>query len=261
MRTWWNKNYCCGLKRVRGNRKTTWFTALYRYFPMIKSLLPKNPLKLFAIIVRVCVFWLFVFYKYSNNLTFSDIGNWLLQLFQWTSYGPLLFMSFYTVRTLILFPAGITTILGWVLFGPIWWCIYAFIWENASASIARLVGRYLRIGMGDIKGVMAMIKQYLHGNHFVSTLMLRLIPINFDMVNYACGIFWVKRRSYAIATAFGIIPGMVTYILVGATFYGVQSLDFSNIKLNTNYLLISLVLYVCSFTIAFIIKKKMKIND
>jgi len=68
--------------------------------------------------------------------------------------------------------------------------------------------------MDDLQGSMAIIKKYLHGNHFVSTLMLRLIPINFDMVNYACGIFGVKRRPYAIATAFGIIPGMVTYVLV-----------------------------------------------
>jgi uncharacterized membrane protein YdjX (TVP38/TMEM64 family) len=91
--------------------------------------------------------------------------------------------------------------------------------------------------------------------------MLRLIPINFDMVNYACGIFGVHWKPYAIATAFGIIPGMVTYVLVGATFYGLTSLDFANIKLNTQYLIISLVLYVTSFGLAFIVKKKMKIDE
>lgn len=228
---------------------------------MIKLLLPKNPLKNFAIIVRVCAFWLFFYYKIHNNLTFADIGNQLLQLLQWTMYGPVLFMSFYAVRTLILFPAGITTILGGVLFGPVRWCIYVFMGENVSASIAWWVWRYLRIGVDDVKGAMAKIKTYLQGNHFVSTLMLRLIPINFDMVNYACGIFWIKRRPYAIATAFGIIPGMVTYVLVWATFHGVNSLDFFKVKLNTNYLLISLVLYVASFAIAFFIKKRMKINE
>jgi uncharacterized membrane protein YdjX (TVP38/TMEM64 family) len=229
---------------------------------MIKKYLPKNPLKVFAICVRSLLFWLFFIYKYTHHLTFSDIGNTLLGFFQGNMRWPVLFMSFYAVRTLILFPAGITTIMGGVLFGPIRGCVFVFLWENASASIGRIVGRYFgkNIMPDDHKGIMKLIHSYLKWNDFISTLMLRLIPINFDMVNYACGIFWVKRKPYAIATAFGIIPGMVTYVLVGATFYGLTSLDFANIKLNTQYLLISLILYVVSFGLAFIVKKRMKMD-
>lgn len=230
---------------------------------MIKSYLPKNPLKIFAIMVRVCSFWLFFLYSYKNNLSASDVGNQLLYLFQSTTYGPLLFMLFYAIRTLILFPAGITTILWWVLFGPLWWCVFVFFGENASASIARWVGRKLWLGIlpSEQNWVMSTIKKYLKGSGFMSTLMLRLIPINFDMVNYACGIFGVKWKPYALATAFGIIPGMVTYVLLGATFYGVRSLDFSSIKLNNEYLLISAVLYVVSFGMAFIVKRYMKYEE
>ncbi|MBP7007959.1 VTT domain-containing protein [Patescibacteria group bacterium] len=58
------------------------------------------------------------------------------------------------------------------------------------------------------------IQTYLQGNDFMATLTLRLIPINFDMINYVCGIYGVKRKPYALATAIGIIPGMITYVLI-----------------------------------------------
>lgn len=223
------------------------------------SRIKKNPLKLFAIFIWLCWFWLFFYFKISNNLTFSDIGNQLLNLLQSTKYGPLLFMSFYAVRTLILFPAGIMTILGGILFGPIWWCIFVFFGENASASIARWVGKKLGISTnpGEQKWIMSQIQSYIRGNDFMSTLMLRLIPFDFDLVSYVCGIYKFKWTHYALWTALGIIPGMVTYVLFGATFYGVRSFDFSDVKLNHEYLLISAVLYVVSFAIAFILKKKL----
>lgn len=221
--------------------------------------LKKNAFKLWTIFFWwMLVLW-FLYYQKITQMSFSDMGSWLLSFFQQNPRGPFLFMGFYAFRTLILFPAGITTIMWWVLFWPIG-CIYVFLWENVSASIAWFIGKYLWVSTTPVKqkGIVATIKKYLKGNHFLSVLMLRLIPINFDMVNYVCGILGIRWKPYAAATAFGIIPGMVTYTLIWATFYGVKSLDFNSISLNTNYLIISIILYVVSFGLAFLVKKYMK---
>lgn len=216
--------------------------------------------KIAAILFWSLLLWLFFIYQHNTGSSFAQLGSDMLGFFATNMRGPALFMSFYAFRTLILFPAGITTIMGGILFGPVWWCVYVYLGENISASIARAVWKYLGNSSlpGKTKGLMNSIKKYLKGNDFISTLMLRLIPVNFDMVNYACGIFGVKRKPYALATAFGIIPGMVTYVLVGATFHWVRSFDFSNIKLNNHYLLISWALYLISFALAFLVKKQMK---
>lgn len=108
------------------------------------------------------------------------------------------------------------------------------------------------------------IQHYLHGNDFLAVLTLRLIPINFDMINYVCGLLGVKRKPYASATALGIIPGMITYVLIGATFHDTLRrghVDFDHIVINTNYLLLSGILYTISFTLAYLLKRKKSNKD
>gem|GEM_PF-3342239 len=71
-------------------------------------------------------------------------------------------------------------------------------------------------------------------------VLIRLVPINFDLINFSLGIIGVKYVPYLIGTAIGIIPAMTAVVLAGASLQGNTTLNFDNFSLNTSYLLIAI---------------------
>lgn len=231
----------------------------YSFFHWCK----KHALKIGALLLRGALLGTVVWIKQSYHRTTNEMGQALLHFFATSKQWAIIFMCFYAIRSLIFFPAGISTIIGWILFGPVRWSVYTYIGENMSASLSWCIWRYFRSGDTHLvqqpsNKIVKQIQTYLQGNDFMATLTLRLIPINFDMINYVCGIYGVKRKPYALATAIGIIPGMITYVLIWATFHGSTSINFDQIHLNKQYLLLSVVLYAISFFGAALIKKYKK---
>ena len=46
---------------------------------------------------------------------------------------------------------------------------------------------------------------------------MRLIYLPFDAVNYGCGLTSVRHIDFFIGTFLGIIPGLVSFVLLGGT--------------------------------------------
>ena len=135
-------------------------------------------------------------------------------------WAPVVYIVFYVIRPIILFPAGLLSITGGLAFGPLFGTIYTVIggtlcavWEFlfARAFGREAVGRFL-------KGGIAKLDQGLEKHGLMTVLWVRLIPsVAYDIQNYSLGLTKVKLKDYFWATLFGIIPGSFAFVYLGSS--------------------------------------------
>ncbi|NIQ98016.1 MAG: TVP38/TMEM64 family protein, partial [Desulfuromonadales bacterium] len=102
--------------------------------------------------------------------------------------AALIYIILYTVRPLILFPASLLTIAAGLVFGPWLGIVFTVIGENASANVAFGVGRWF--GRDFVRSrenaLLRRWERQLRENGLVAVLVMRLIYLPFDAVNYGC---------------------------------------------------------------------------
>lgn len=135
----------------------------------------------------------------------------------------LIYVVFYILRPLILFPATILSILGGVIFGYFWGMALVLLGAMLSAVAEFLLSRYL-----GRKAVMKLLEDnsilYMdkavqkHG--FKTVFLIRLIPnVAYDIQNLSLGLSGVKFNDYFFATLLGIIPANIIYVYLGYSFF------------------------------------------
>ncbi len=135
-------------------------------------------------------------------------------------WAPLVYMTVYTIRPLLFFPASILSIAGGLVFGPLFGTIYTVIGASLGAilgfAISRLLGRDFVRPL--LKGRLKQCDAFAERQSFPVILFMRLVPIiPFDLVNYGAGICGVKTIGYIFATVVGIIPGTFAYVYLGSS--------------------------------------------
>ena len=219
----------------------------------------KKYLKLIGLVFWLSIIAGFFYYKISNDLTFLEIARSLGDL-EMTAWGPIAFIIIYAIRPLIFFPATLLTILAGVLFGPIFGVIYTIFGENLSANFAYWVGRFFG---GDVKlpeGIAKHLRSTAQENSFETVLIARFIYLPFDLTNFASGVLKVKWSSYFLATLIGIMPGLVTFVLIGASFENLTEFDPSMIEFKPVTFGISAILFVASLVLARYLKKRRNVS-
>ncbi|PLX98298.1 MAG: hypothetical protein C0623_13320 [Desulfuromonas sp.] len=168
-------------------------------------------------------------------------------------HAALIYVVFYTIRPLILFPAALLTIASGLVFGPFLGVIFTIIGENASANfaffLARWFGRYLVAARESESSLAARWDQRLRQNGLVTVLIMRLIYLPFDLVNFACGLTAMRQLDFAIGTFIGIIPALVSFVLFG----GVASAT-------NQHRILTLVLAILFFFLGLIVARLLKKN-
>lgn len=131
--------------------------------------------------------------------------------------AAMIYIVLYTVRPLILFPATVLTVASGLLFGPWLGILFTIIGENASANFAFAIARWL--GHGWIadreEGRLKRWDDKLRENAITTVLIMRLVYMPFDAVNYGCGLTSMRQRDFFIGTFLGILPALVTFVLLG----------------------------------------------
>ena len=129
----------------------------------------------------------------------------------------LLYIVIYTLRPIIFFPATLLTLASGLLFGPWLGILFTIIGENFSANLAFAISRYM--GRDFVKNKESAVVQKwdkkLQENGIVTVMIMRFLYLPFDGVNYGCGLTSMKQRDYAIGTFIGILPGLITFVLLG----------------------------------------------
>jgi uncharacterized membrane protein YdjX (TVP38/TMEM64 family) len=209
------------------------------------------------------LFWLVMvggYYAYArqNGLTVEEsvtnIANWVTG----SLFGPLLYMVLYAIRPLLFFPATILTLLGGFLFGPIG-ILYTIIGSNASAMVAFGVGWFFGqdlLRQEESAGVLQRYAQRMRDNSFETVLIMRLIFLPYDLVNYASGFLKINWLPFLVATAVGSIPGTISFVLLGASFGTLDELLAGEVALNPATAVASVLLIGVSLALSRYVKKR-----
>jgi len=128
-----------------------------------------------------------------------------------------IYIVLYALRPFLLFPATLLTVASGLLFGPWLGILFTIVGENASANVAFSVARWFGRDWVKRKGGVSLQKweKRLRDNGLVTVLILRLIMLPFDAVNYGCGLTAMRHRDYAIGTFIGILPALIAFVLLG----------------------------------------------
>jgi len=172
--------------------------------------------------ILAIIFLLLRFY----NIDFSGIT---IELFKekinsFGILGPVIYIVFYLIRPLILFPAGILSASAGVVWGPWKGLLIVLIAAYISATAEFMIARYFARDAVSrlIKGRMKGIDQAIEKRGFLTVLLIRLIPnVAWDIQNLGLGITKVKFRDYFFATLIGIIPGSFAFVYLGSSFISV----------------------------------------
>lgn len=138
-------------------------------------------------------------------------------------WGPVIYIVFYIVRPLILFPAAILSASA----GAIWGLkgfIYLQIAANLSAVGEFLIARYLARETIEkfLKDKIGKFDEAIEKRGFVTVLLIRLIPnLPWDVQNLGLGLTKVKFWDYFWATFIGIMPGSFALVYFGSSFISV----------------------------------------
>ena len=109
------------------------------------------------------------------------------------------------------------TVASGLVFGPWLGILFTIVGENASANFAFLIGRWLGHGwITDLEdGRLKNWDTKLQEPAITTVLIMRLVYMPFDAVNYGCGMTTKRQRDFFIGTFLGIEPALVTFVLLG----------------------------------------------
>lgn len=159
-------------------------------------------------------------YAYVNELTIEQAVQQLVDVLQ-SPIGPLIYILLYAVRPLLFFSAAVLTIMGGAIYGPLWGIIIVTIAGNISAIVAFLVGRFFGEGIikesEDADGLVQTYARRLRQNSFETVLIMRLIFLPYDLVNYLSGFLRIDLKAFVLATIIGNLPGTISFVLFGAS--------------------------------------------
>lgn len=181
-----------------------------------------------------------------------------------TPFGPLLYILIYTLRPLAFFSAIVVTLLGGAIWGPLWGTLYVVIGSNMSATLAYAFGRAFGQGMlpegqqGASGNAISRYAERLRANAFSTVLVMRLIYLPYDLVNYLAGFLRVPYRAYILASILGSLPGTLTFVLAGASLNidDIFAGRFAISAINPWTLLLSVVLFVAGLLISRLLQKR-----
>ncbi|MEK6221515.1 MAG: TVP38/TMEM64 family protein, partial [Chloroflexota bacterium] len=170
--------------------------------------------------ITAFIFWLtliggYQWYAFRNDLTPIQIIESLMGFITSSAWGPLIYILFYAIRPLILFPATIMTLAGGFLFGPISGVIYTILGSNISATVAYVIGQYFGQGLlmeDSTDNIMKRYAQRMRKNSFETVIIMRFIFLPYDLVNYLAGFLRINWLSFILATILGSIPGTIAFV-------------------------------------------------
>lgn len=142
-------------------------------------------------------------------------------ILEYGTLAPIIYMLTYAVAPALFLPGLPITIVGGILFGPIWGVVYSITGASAGACIAFLISRY--IGREWIQGKLrsskwrqldTMVEQ--HG--WKAVAFTRLIPLfPFNLLNYAFGLTKIKFAHYAVTSFICMLPACIAFIVFSSS--------------------------------------------
>ena len=175
---------------------------------------------------------------------------------QFGDYAPIIFLLLASILPILLFPPGIFSVIGGLLFGFTKGAILTIIAAIIYTNIMFLISRYFaRNKIENFLEKRLTLKQFnrifgLNDNKLATFLIIcRLIPIlPNSIVSYSYGLTRISFKHYFIANLIGLIPGRLIWLNFGSKLNNIWSLEF----------LMAAVLIVAFIGIGAIVAKNME---
>lgn len=153
---------------------------------------------------------------------------------QFGNYAPIIFLLLASILPIFLFPPGIFSVIGGLLFGFTKGAILTIIAAIIYTNIMFLLSRYFaRNKIENFLEKRLTLKQYnrifgLNDNKLATFLIIcRLIPIlPNSVVSYSYGLTRISFKHYFIANLIGLIPGRLIWLNFGSKLNNIWSLEF-----------------------------------
>ena len=181
-----------------------------------------------------------------------------MQIFieQFGDYAPIIFLLLASFLPILLFPPGIFSVIGGLLFGFKLGAFLTIIAAIIYTNIMFLISRYFaRNKIENFLEKRLTLKQFnrifgLKDNKLATFLIIcRLIPIlPNSIVSYSYGLTRISFKHYFIANLIGLIPGRLIWLNFGSKLNNIWSLEF----------LMAAVLIVAFIGIGAIVAKNME---
>ena len=140
------------------------------------------------------------------------------------SYGllaPILYMVIYTVAPALFLPGLPITVVGGILFGPLWGVVYTITSSTLGACVAFLISRYVARDWVESKLRSPRWRRLDEGverHGWKVVAFTRLIPLfPFNLLNYAFGLTKIKFLHYAVTTFFCMLPACIAFIVFSSS--------------------------------------------
>lgn len=144
-------------------------------------------------------------------------------------WGPFLYCLLFIARALTLAPATPFVLAAGLAWGPVLGMFWAWVGINLSGWAAYWVARAMgREWVAEHETPwMHKVEAKLVAAPMMTSLLLRLVLLPFDTVNYACGLVGIPFLPYIAGTALGVLPGVVTFALFGGAFHDPRAIALS----------------------------------
>lgn len=158
---------------------------------------------------------------YLGGLNPDQIQLWLRQSGIW---APIIFISIYTIATLLILPSTVLNLTSGAIFGPwlgtLWTSIAAIVAAVVAFAFTRTWGRQFVVEKLGSR-LQAVDAEMMAGGLFYM-FAIRLQPIlPYGLVNFAAGLTAISFRDYFIGTALGTVPGVLPFVMLGS--YGLRA--------------------------------------
>ncbi|MBF1209325.1 MAG: TVP38/TMEM64 family protein [Gemella morbillorum] len=153
---------------------------------------------------------------------------------QFGDYAPIIFLLLASILPILLFPPGIFSVIGGLLFGFKLGAVLTIIASIIYTNIMFLISRYFaRNKIENFLEKRLTLKQFnrifgLNDNKLATFLIIcRLIPIlPNSIVSYSYGLTRISFKHYFMANLIGLIPGRLIWLNFGSKLNNIWSLEF-----------------------------------
>jgi uncharacterized membrane protein YdjX (TVP38/TMEM64 family) len=231
-------------------------TSLYNLF------LYRHGLKLVGVVLWAILIGGYLYYLQVNQLTAEQALAQVVHLLD-SPWGPIAYILFYTCSPLIFFSAALLAIVGGAAFGAgsisnlALAILYTIIGSLGAAQMAYGLGRLFGADLVPTdEGIVSRYAGRMRQNSFVTVLLMHLLFLPYELVNFLAGILRINWKAFLWATFLGSLPGFFTFVPFGA------ALDLKKLMLgeepdfSPGVLIFGLVILVLSLLIVRYLKQR-----
>jgi uncharacterized membrane protein YdjX (TVP38/TMEM64 family) len=228
----------------------------------LTHLLYRHRLKLVGVLLWIALIAGYLYYLLANQLTAEQALEEIMALLE-TPWGPILYILLYTLSPLVFFSAAVLAITGGCIFGAgslsnlLLAIVYTTIGSLGAAQVAYWMGSNFGADLLPQRdGLLLRYADRMRSNSFMTVLIMHLLYLPYELVNYLAGILRVRRANFLLATFLGSLPGLFTFVPFGASLDMKKLLAGEGPDFSWSMLLLSLVVLLASLLVVRYLRRR-----